>query len=359
MTSAGRLRLRLWFYGIVLGYLVCDFIIFHGPLHHAVAGMFRPSADLAAEVGSERLTTGQVERATLEKLKLQGKDPAALSAFERKTIRLEALNELIDHEILRQAAAARQDEIEVTEAEIDARLRLLAGRFETRAAMMESARAQGIKDERNLRYREASLIRQEKLVALETAARTKITEEEARKWFDANKDRLRVPALTEVRHVFLPTLEVSEAEAQEKLEAALADLVAGKKDFATLAKEISRDPASSENGGRLGWLAADDRLIPDFTEPVFALEVSKPTLVRSRLGWHLVEVTAKAPARDRTFDETKMEIAAALEALKRREATAAFHAGLRREFGGKIEIYADRVNDAPFLSSGTDHPPTP
>ncbi len=82
-----------------------------------------------------------------------------------------------------------------------------------------------------------------------------------------------------------------------------------------------------------------DRLPADFATPIFSLATDKPTLVRTRLGWHLVEVTARKHTEPRSFEQAKPEILAALEAVKRHQAAADFRKSLRQKHSGEIEIF--------------------
>jgi parvulin-like peptidyl-prolyl isomerase len=73
-------------------------------------------------------------------------------------------------------------------------------------------------------------------------------------------------------------------------------VVAGE-DFATLAQEYSEDTGSAINGGDLGWFGRGAMVAP-FEEAAFGLEigqVSEP--IKTDFGYHLIEVTAKDPAR--------------------------------------------------------------
>jgi parvulin-like peptidyl-prolyl isomerase len=232
---------------------------------------------------------------------------------------------------------ASKPPLPVTDAEINERVRRLVGRFENKGTLETAMKSQGISTEQNLRERLAERIRQEKFVNQQTAASSGISEEEARKWFDDHQASIALPERIEVRHIFLPTLDHPSEEAKQRLTAALAELVEKKKDFATLAKEISEDPATREIGGTLGWMTRE-RLPVDFSAPVFSLALHTPTLVRTRLGWHLVEVTARKPAEARTFEQAKPEILSALAAVKRRTATENFRKSLRQTHSADIEI---------------------
>ena len=126
-------------------------------------------------------------------------------------------------------------------------------------------KSQGIASESDLRDRLAARIQQEKYVELKTGPLAVVTGDEARAWFEQNRDKLALPERVRARHVFLATLERPEQEAKALLETALADLTAGTADFATLASRLSEDPASKTRGGDLGWMSRA-RLPADFAD---------------------------------------------------------------------------------------------
>lgn len=341
MLSLARSSIRLALYGAVLAYLVADFFIFNGPLRRTIVGDSPPKPEIAARVPGHAITRSQLDRAVSERLWLEG-NPAADPA----SVRAAALEELIDHELLRLQVKELDPPLVVNDEEINERLRRLVGRFESKGALETAMKSQGIPNERDLRDRLAARIRQEKLIALRIGPSIQVSDGEAREWFDANQQSIALPERVEARHVFIPTLDHPPEEAKQKLDAALVELTEKKKDFPTLAKELSEDPATKDNGGALGWMTRE-RLPADFAAPVFSLETNQPALVRTKLGWHLVEVTARKPAEPRAFEQAKPEILAALEAIKRRQATADFRNSLRQAHAAEIEISPEKLTPAP------------
>lgn len=93
-----------------------------------------------------------------------------------------------------------------------------------------------------------------------------------------------VPATEEqvhARHILVDT----EEEAQD----VLGRLQAGET-FTDVAKELSKDPGSGDQGGDLGWFGRG-QMVPPFEEAAFALqpgEVSQP--VSSTFGYHIIRV---------------------------------------------------------------------
>lgn len=351
MTPLGKFTLRLALYGVVLLYFVGDLFIFKGPLRRKI-NLSDPASQEAisaakakgvvARVFNLQITRDQLERAVRERLWLEGKTPDSITPENLKTIRYAALDELIDHELLRIKAKVNATHLKVTDEEINERLRRLLGRFESKSEMQSAMNSQGIATEKDLRDRLAARIQQEKYVESKIGPLAKVAEDEAKQWFDANLKDLGNPERAEVRHIFIATLDHPPEEAKAKIDAALADLTAKKKDFATLAKELSEDPASKESGGSLGWMTRK-RLPLDFAAPVFSLPLNQPTPVRTRLGWHLVEVTARKPAEAPAFEQAKPEILSALEATKRRQAATEFREALRRFEAAKIDVYHDMM----------------
>ncbi len=102
------------------------------------------------------------------------------------------------------------------------------------------------------------------------------------------------------RHILIMPNEVIDDEtAQQRLMDAHDRILAGE-NFEELAKLLSDDPGSANNGGELGW-AGPGIFVPEFQAAVDELEIgelSEP--FRSPFGWHLVEVLDR-----RIYDNTE------------------------------------------------------
>ncbi|NRH29097.1 SurA N-terminal domain-containing protein [Pseudomonas sp. MS19] len=98
--------------------------------------------------------------------------------------------------------------------------------------------------------------------------------------------------------------DTSDADAKAKIEAVQKRLQAGE-DFAALAKEVSQDPGSANEGGELGY-AGTGVYDPAFEKSLYALkegEVSAP--VRSEFGWHLIKLLGVQSPTIPSFDSLK------------------------------------------------------
>jgi peptidyl-prolyl cis-trans isomerase C len=100
------------------------------------------------------------------------------------------------------------------------------------------------------------------------------------------------------RHILVPT--------EEEAKAILAELKKGA-DFATLAKEKSKDPGAAE-GGDLGFFSKE-QMVPEFAEVAFKLDkgqISDP--VKTQFGWHIIQVEDKRTKPTPTFEQVKAQI---------------------------------------------------
>ena len=96
-------------------------------------------------------------------------------------------------------------------------------------------------------------------------------------------------------------------------------------DFATLAKEKSKDPGAAE-GGDLGYFTKD-QMVPDFADVAFKMypgQVSNP--VKTQFGWHIIKLEDKRTKQPPEFDKVKDQI----EAFLTRKAQTEFIAKLRQ-----------------------------
>lgn len=106
-----------------------------------------------------------------------------------------------------------------------------------------------------------------------------VTDEEIKAYYEENKDNFLE---AEARHILVET----EDEAKKVIER----IEAGE-DFAELAKELSKDPGSAENGGSLGYFPKG-MMVPEFEDFVFSAQVgelSEP--IQTDYGFHIIEVT--------------------------------------------------------------------
>jgi len=84
--------------------------------------------------------------------------------------------------------------------------------------------------------------------------------------------------------------------------------------FAKLAKEKSKDPGSSANGGDLGWFDSQ-RMVPEFGAAVSKLEKGKFTQepVKTQYGYHVILLEDSKPIEAPPLEEVKPQVTQQLQ----------------------------------------------
>lgn len=167
----------------------------------------------------------------------------------------------------------------------------------------------------------------------------KITVEDAKAFYDANPDQFKQPEMVRASHILIrcapdATDEVKK-EKRAQIDAALSLIKSGEK-FADVAKKVSEDPGSAENGGDLGFFPRG-RMVPEFDTAAFSLKTNEISgVITTQFGYHILEVTARKPAQLMPFDDVKEKLADYLKQRKGSEITRAYVADLRS--AAKVEV---------------------
>ncbi len=169
-----------------------------------------------------------------------------------------------------------------------------------RDALAHEARKQGLENDPAVKKQmEAASER-----ALETALIAKevgpqVTEQAVRARYD--QEIAGKPGEEEVHafHILVPT----EAEAKD----VIAQLKKGA-DFATLAKQKSKDPGAAQ-GGDLGFFKKGD-MVPAFADAAFALKPGQfsQVPVHTQFGWHVIKVVERKQDTPPSFEQAREEL---------------------------------------------------
>ncbi len=142
------------------------------------------------------------------------------------------------------------------------------------------------------------------------AASVHITEDDARKRYDARISDYQIPEERHARHILFKvdttdSEKVKDAKKQEA-EAVLARAQKGE-DFAELARQYSEGP-TKDRGGDLGFFQKG-RMVPAFDEAVFRMEQGEilgPVL--TRFGYHIILLEEIKPGQVTSFDDVRRQI---------------------------------------------------
>lgn len=141
-----------------------------------------------------------------------------------------------------------------------------------------------------------------------------ISEEALSAAYEMRKAQFADPEKVHARHILIRVGEGAPEAEVKKAEKSAGDIAAkirGGEDFIEAAKKYGQDPSAAQ-GGDLGFFTREQMVKP-FADAAFSLaagELSAP--VRTQFGFHLIKVEEKQAAKQRTLDEVKDELRAAL-----------------------------------------------
>lgn len=226
----------------------------------------------------------------------------------------EALARLGQDRRVRQQRLLETDPEADLETGIEAEFTLWWKQFEDPVARQNRLAGQRL-DEAALRQRIRAAQLDQAWIEARIARESSVTETEVRAWVEQHRDRLRLPLRHRVAHLFLAKADGRNRRAE--LQTLAGRLQRGETAWAKLVQAHSEDLRTRGLGGDLGWLSAE-RLPAEFTAAVAALPVGATSgPVETRLGWHLLRVLERQPARPAAFDEVRGEVEALLQDRKR------------------------------------------
>lgn len=257
--------------------------------------------------------------------KSQNKDFPKAGTPTYQSLQSQAVAYLVQREEYQQEADKL--DITVTPAQIEKRIEQVAKEYfgGDKAELEKQLKAQGYTDATFREDIEAQLL-QETLFA-KAAAAAPVTDADVKKYYEDNKSQYSVPESRDVRHILVKT----KAEADD----VIARLGNGE-DFAKLAKELSQDPGSKDNGGEL--TVRKGETVPAFDKAAFSLktnELSAP--IKTQYGYHVLEPLSDITKASVTpFAKVEKEIRSQLASQRKQTAIDDWSNKLQGDYAKKI-----------------------
>ncbi|HJQ97811.1 MAG TPA: peptidylprolyl isomerase, partial [Candidatus Polarisedimenticolaceae bacterium] len=261
-----------------------------------------PDAQIATVNGSP-IHTGQVDAAYQMYRRTLAQRGQQLTPEDDKNLRATSFRMVVADELLNQAAIKAG--IKVPPADVDKALATAQSRVGSPQQW-----AQFMKDshltpqllrtqvERNLRtdaYRKSLM------------ANKSVTEQQAKEFYDRNRETFKVPESIHTLVILLPVAEKDgapeRAEAKRLAEEARGKAAAGE-DFGALARQYSRDP-SAQHGGDIGFVPRG-LLFPASEQVAFALKKGEISpVLETPKGYTVFKVLERKAESVPTFDDVK------------------------------------------------------
>jgi parvulin-like peptidyl-prolyl isomerase len=226
-----------------------------------------PTDEVAAQVNGQSIPYGEWEKQVAQVeafFQQEGLDLESEEGRERLAqARRQVLEQMIDQELIRQAAAEMG--VSVSEAELESSIEDIVTQSGGEEQFQQSLEAMNT-EFGDFRQMLLDQLLSEAVYSAVTASISPIAEQ------------------VHARHILLPT--------KERADEVLARLQAGE-DFAFLAREYSEDISSRESGGDVGFFPRGV-MPPEVEEIAFRLQVGEVSgIVQSQFGFHILQVLEK------------------------------------------------------------------
>ena len=258
--------------------------------------------DVFVEQAGERIPAGQLARAIVP-------------------VRARILEELVMRRVMLDQAA--KEGVTLSDAEFEDIKKELAEGLPDGVTVEEMLARSGATE---AELRDQMLIR--KLLMGQSEAATEATEEDARAFYDENKEEyFSRPEEVTASHILVKVAagatDEEKAAAKAKIEGIREKLLADPESFVDVAKEQSDCP-SAANGGNLGPFVRGV-MVKAFEDAAFSQEIGAiGDVVETPFGFHVILVTKKTEAGDVPFEDVKERILAELNGEKQVEIVKAY-----------------------------------
>ena len=302
-------------------------------------------------MNGEKITKAQLDDAFDKAVQMTGVKAADLTAEQKMEGYRQILDELITEKLVSKASAG----ITVPQSEIDAQIAKIRAQFPTEEDFSKQLAQVGQTPEQ-LSETIKKMLQQQQWLESQVSGKIEVTDEEAKKFYEANKAEFEQPETVKASHIlFRVNKEDPEDVVNKKLEEAKTAESRAKKgeDFMALAKELSEEPGAKDSGGDLGFFPKD-RMVPEFAEVAFGQQVGDiSTPVRTQFGWHVIKVTDKKAAGTLPYDEVKTQLIAYLKAKKQEEAAQSLLKSLRNSAQIESTLRAPTPEPSPSEPAGS------
>ncbi len=205
----------------------------------------------------------------------------------------------------------------------------------TKRMLIKAAKESGVKEDEEMRrrleeYKNELLLNR---YLKERLGNIKVTDAEARAYYERHKDEFTTPKEVKARHILVKS-QSEAGKIYKKLQKGA--------NFAQLAKKYSIDKASAKKGGELGFFTRADMVKP-FSDAAFSLkpgEISKP--VKTPFGYHIIQVEEVKPPQQKSFKEVKEEIKKQIFQEKQQAAFDKLVAQVKKKW--KVETYPENLD---------------
>lgn len=328
-----------------------------------------PSSDVWAVVNGKEIKRDEVEKYYRSRLNPESQQP---SHEEILSLKLDILEELVRNEILFERA--QKLGLEASDGEVEDKFTESKAPF-TEEEFQRQLKERGVTVDdlkQNLR-RQISI---QKLMNREVVAKIGITDQDVTDFYHQNRGQFNLvePLYRIAQIVVTPVRDPqlrnrknddasSDADARRKAAALLQQLNAGA-DFAQVAMDYSEDPATTANGGDIGYVRESDlsppKVDPALKRTVMSLRPGEISgVIQTREGYTILKlISREAPGQRQLSDPQVQQLIRDNLRNRKEQLLRAAYLSAAREDAKVINYLARQVLESAGKLPATTPPPT-
>ena len=273
----------------------------------AVAADKKAPGDMIAVVNGTIITRGEFDRVRDYELKRAAQSGQQIPDAQMGKIENSILDSLIVGELLFQES--KKKGVQVKPETINEQLTVIKQRFPSEAEFHKALKENNM-TESKIRADINRDMAIQQLISKEVDQKVKITDDEAKNFYDTNPQFFQQPERVKASHILIKVdegaPEEKKAEARKKIQDIQKKVQKGE-DFAALAKTYSEGP-SAPKGGDLDYFGRGQMVKP-FEDVAFSLKPDETSgIVETKFGYHLIKVVDKQPAKKMAYADVKSKI---------------------------------------------------
>jgi foldase protein PrsA len=312
-----------------------------------VLGVFGCTSDkgVAARVDGVAIPLSDIDSqlATMKKQSpttFQGTEGAAREQDYRARI----LDSLVQIQLIK--AAAAKAGVAISDKQITAQMTTLQTQYGGKTGLDNAMKQAGVTVDQLKQNLESRMLVD--ALSKKVAPATAVTDAQIADFYAKNKSMFAQQEQVHARHILFNTADKATADK------VLAQLKAGA-DFATLAKQYSKDPGSAAKGGDLGW-ATPSTYVQPFADAVKVMAINEIRLVQSSFGWHIIQLLERKPAADKPLAQVKDQVKQLLQQQDQSKSFQTYLGKLKK--AAKIEVLDAKLKAAYDTLNKTAAPAT-